>query len=392
MTTETNPFFVIGSGPSGVSCATALLERGHRVILLDAGIELEENKKKILSGMKKNWDETKLAEFRHPFNSKNRIKLSYGSHYPYAEASAYFDLQMDDNIHCLPSFAKGGLSNVWGGFIERYNETHLLDWPIPLTELEPYYRKVFSLLQNGDPHNTRPRVSQQAEKLLGRLAHHKEKLQQAGFAYDKAPLAVQFTDPFNHSDCRYCGMCLYGCPLQLIYSSSRTLATLQKDPKFSYLNNIIVDDIQEAENKTVINACHRISHERLSFESARTFIACGPIISTQLALKAANHYDQPVLLQDSSHFILPCLMHDRVKNVSEEKLHTLCQFYLRLLHPDVASHTIHLQVYTYTHHYKQKLGLLAPFLQPLLDRIVVIQGQLDSKDSHGFKMAIKKNP
>ena len=35
------PFVVIGSGPAGVACAQALLEKGHEVLMLDAGLGLE---------------------------------------------------------------------------------------------------------------------------------------------------------------------------------------------------------------------------------------------------------------------------------------------------------------------------------------------------------------
>ena len=34
-------YYIIGSGPSGVSCAYALLRQGRKVTMLDAGLELE---------------------------------------------------------------------------------------------------------------------------------------------------------------------------------------------------------------------------------------------------------------------------------------------------------------------------------------------------------------
>ena len=36
--------YVVGSGPAGISCATALLSRGFEVCMLDAGIELLTNR------------------------------------------------------------------------------------------------------------------------------------------------------------------------------------------------------------------------------------------------------------------------------------------------------------------------------------------------------------
>ena len=39
---------VIGSGPAGVACAKALLARGASVLMLDAGIELESDRARIV--------------------------------------------------------------------------------------------------------------------------------------------------------------------------------------------------------------------------------------------------------------------------------------------------------------------------------------------------------
>lgn len=35
------PYIIIGSGPAGISVASALLDRGKTVLMLDAGIEIE---------------------------------------------------------------------------------------------------------------------------------------------------------------------------------------------------------------------------------------------------------------------------------------------------------------------------------------------------------------
>ena len=42
---------VIGSGPAGVACANALLARGSKVLMLDAGIELEPERAEVVSAL-----------------------------------------------------------------------------------------------------------------------------------------------------------------------------------------------------------------------------------------------------------------------------------------------------------------------------------------------------
>ncbi|MGH8024848.1 MAG: NAD(P)-binding protein, partial [Limisphaerales bacterium] len=45
---DKNMHCVIGSGPAGVACATALCARGANVLMLDAGIELEAGRVKTV--------------------------------------------------------------------------------------------------------------------------------------------------------------------------------------------------------------------------------------------------------------------------------------------------------------------------------------------------------
>ncbi len=400
--------FVIGSGPAGVSCAAALLERGFSVTILDAGVELEENKKKILVTSQANWHYSPLpsvsSELTHTLDHKNPIKWVYGSNYPYADVSQHIAIQPDKDVHCLPSFALGGLSNAWGAFSAQYNEQDILEWPIKASQLIPYYKKIFAFLNcatardSDKPHQYSANSyesSTQAKSLLSRLSSSKEKLSALGFEFGTPQLAVNFNPSLNLS-CNYCGQCQQGCPAELIYSSSHTLSTLLKNKNLTYIKNIVVDYFDDSETAIAIYASHRITQEKIVFTGSHVFCGCGPIISTALVLKSMKAYEHKINFYDSSHFMLPCLMHDRVKNVSSERLHTLCQLYLKLKSSAISIHPIHLQIYTYMDHYVSQLQhllkagyrVLAPLLNPLIDRLIVIQGYLHSSESHSFSMQI----
>jgi 2-polyprenyl-6-methoxyphenol hydroxylase-like FAD-dependent oxidoreductase len=80
---------VIGSGPAGVACASALLGRGIDVTLLDAGIELEPERRAMveeLAGQShQEWPQALLAEARRqPPVSLGGVplKYSFGSAFP----------------------------------------------------------------------------------------------------------------------------------------------------------------------------------------------------------------------------------------------------------------------------------------------------------------------
>ena len=138
--------FIIGSGPAGVACAKALLERDCAVTMLDVGVELEVSKRQILDDLKINWDDKKLVSLKQTLNAKEPIKLSYNSDYPYAKLNENISLIQDIATFCTPSLARGGLSNVWGAVVEEYTSENFANWPISKTALAPYYEKIFKFL------------------------------------------------------------------------------------------------------------------------------------------------------------------------------------------------------------------------------------------------------
>src|SRR2546430_13641451 len=61
-------FVVVGSGPAGVACAHALLQQGARVTMLDAGLDLESDRKANVAHLRskspQSWDATSLRFIR----------------------------------------------------------------------------------------------------------------------------------------------------------------------------------------------------------------------------------------------------------------------------------------------------------------------------------------
>lgn len=398
--------YVIGSGPAGVSCAAGLLARGYTVTMLDVGVELEEDRQVILKNIQETWDDRLINSLKQKLNSKNPIKLSHNSSYPYDEVEHHFTLESENSIHCLPSFAQGGLSNVWGAFVEKYTAHELTSWPISKSQLDPHYQAVFKFLNPAIAKEDKENIigknhynlSQQAQSLLKHIRKNSTLLSDRGISVATSQLAANFYHG-HQQVCKECAVCQHGCPIDLIYSAKHTLKDLLVNNKFRYIKNMVVRDIAEYEDKIVISAIHRINKDPHIFEASEVFSACGPVISTALVLQALKAFDEKVEFLDSTHFMLPCLMSQRIKNVDQEKLHTLSHLYLKYEDGFILNKPVNLQIYTYMDHYTDKFKQLfklaypwiASFLKPIIDRMIVIQAHLHSDHSHKFNMQLKEN-
>ncbi|HUA65257.1 MAG TPA: hypothetical protein VME24_05375, partial [Alphaproteobacteria bacterium] len=84
---------VIGSGPAGVACASALLGRGAKVLMLDAGIKLEPERSLIVADLSKKrsseWQPSQVAIVHGDSDADLKglpVKKLFGSDFPYRES------------------------------------------------------------------------------------------------------------------------------------------------------------------------------------------------------------------------------------------------------------------------------------------------------------------
>lgn len=187
--------YVVGSGPSGIAAASALLEQGLHVTMLDMGQECDPARLRIVDQLAhqspENWDPLLLAQIQGSvIGSAVPQKLCYGSNFPYGD-----DVQSpvdQDGTRCLYSFARGGLSNVWGASVLPAREDDFSDWPFTAESMAPHYTAVAKLLDIAGEHDELEadfpfhappapslNLSRQAQALLGRMRVRRERLARA---------------------------------------------------------------------------------------------------------------------------------------------------------------------------------------------------------------------
>jgi choline dehydrogenase-like flavoprotein len=374
--------FVIGSGPAGIACASALLARGRAVTMLDAGLQLEPEREAVRNAMapkpKAEWTAAERALVAPVSGAGVPEKLSYGSDYPYRGTPPG---------SLRGSYAQGGLSNVWGSAIMPWRAQDMPGWPVTAEELAPGYTAATRLLPVsartddlatewplfGTPGAMLP-PGRQSERLLAALHAKRDELRQAGVQFGAARLAV------DANPCILCGACLAGCPRELIHSARHSLPALQA-AGLEYVSGVRVRRLEETQ------AGVKITADGQAFEADRVFLAAGALNSTEIMLRSLGRAE--AVLKDSQYFVLPLLQAGAAKGVAESPLHTLAQLFIEIDDPAVSPFGVHLQIYGYSDVLAAAVHAKLPrwAAARLLERMMVIQGYLHS--AHSGRIAVR---
>lgn len=249
---------VVGSGPSGVHFAQSALAKGHRVRMVDVGLE----------GPDPVLPDASLVQLKHRLKDPTSYFLGDdyegvvypdldGEYYGFPPSKAYiFEsvagfAERSEGFSPLFSFAKGGLAQAWTGGSYPFNEAELADYPFGYGELGPYYDLVAKRIGiSGERDDLAPflpvhgglqtplRMDAHSTELLARYGRKKHKLhERLGFHMGRSRVAVlsEDDDDADRKACQYLGRCLWGCPQGSIYVPAQTLAELRRHPNFEYM-------------------------------------------------------------------------------------------------------------------------------------------------------------
>jgi choline dehydrogenase-like flavoprotein len=405
---------VIGSGPAGVACASALLARGAQVTMLDTGLELEPDRRRRVLELQSvaftSWNEASLSFLRDVSTEGIPLKLAYGSQFLYRDPLV--QPMTADGVHAKPSFALGGLSNVWGANVLPYRTDDMTNWPISAEDLAPHYRAVIKLmplsarrdgLEEQFPlHHEQPAMlasSKQAVDFLHDLELNKVALAAHGVTFGASRLAVQANVVDGKPGCVYCGKCIYGCPYELIYNSSQSLRKLKANRSFTYRSGVVVEQLKETGSHVELTGRVASDGDPFHVMADKVFVACGVLSTARIMLTSLDAYEQPIEAIDNCYFLLPLLRYRSRADAIEEPLYTLAQAFVEVLDKAVGPQTSHLQVYTYNELFGKEIErLLGPLnrLLPrglrrsLLGRLLLIQGYLHSDLSARIKITLRR--
>lgn len=392
---------VIGSGPSGVSAAKALLARGRQVLMLDGGKELESdaaNRRATLAATDPaTWtDATRDGWMAPQYATPPGQVRRFGSDFAMEPGDATI-ADLPGWMALRASRAVGGLSNLWGSAVLPYAAKDMAGWPVTDADMTPHYRAVAEFLPiTGIPDalekvlpalpmtgRTGIEPAQQAAELLRRFRNKAADLAAMGVHGGQARQAVD-------TSCHRCGLCLHGCPYGLIWSARDTLAELRLHPGFSYRPGAVVRRISEADG-VVLHL-----DDGTEITGTRAYLGAG-VLETARILLASDPALSGLTLKDSQHAFLPMLHRwPNTTRPDKGRFHTLPQAFAEIDNPAVSPFLVHAQLYSWNEHfprdliqnYAAKIPFSTGFFTALARRLIVAQLFLHSDHSHRIALGL----
>lgn len=367
---------VIGTGPSGWSVTKTLIELGHEVTVIDASlIESDATKK----------------DKRSTTSTLNR-KLYFGSDLPYRNFP--FGPESSSNgVNPIFSFARGGLSLVWGATMLPYCKEDTESWPLDISTLENRFvalSKQMPITGATDGlssiyGNFYSRRGILPSGRIVRILENAERFKVPGVQIGLSRLAVE-TGIHGIKGCYYCNKCITGCPSNFIWNT--------KDFSFEgkYLKLRVIS-LKESTSGIGIAAVDLQGQQHTLNGFEKVFLAAGPLESFRI-LASSNIVNDTEVLKDSATFFIPLFALPKLGRLHQNSF-GLSQLFIRL-NKNESSPASQYQLYEYSEDLIVRAKKALPFgaiipnsiLRFILKRMLVAIGYLDGANSPSIQMRL----
>ena len=297
-------FTIIGSGAAGANAALTLLERGHKVEMLDYG-KLDSAPLEISQTFKTVKSNARLAASFFYGNDLSGINgpndtdiFKYPKRRPSISTKNLYDNEENtDQFQPIFSNCKGGLAVAWGANSIEFNQDDMIGFEYSKQDIESSYKVAFKRLHVSGPvheddlssivnasykFNSSHDMSS-ADNNFIRSAKLKNKffLKNKNVLVGQSRLAI---DNRLNSDnkCYSCGLCIWGCPSNSIYTPLKTLKDCKKFENFKYINNVKVSHFK-SDNGAIK---YVIDKSGARYEASNVILAAGAINSAIILLKS----------------------------------------------------------------------------------------------------------
>jgi choline dehydrogenase-like flavoprotein len=302
---------IVGSGASGVHFAETALNKGYEVTLLDVGREPPapvlpharfDELKDRLDDPAEYFLGRRFESVTLPGRDEEYYGIPPSKNYVFEPPDGFgFDAA---GFEPLFSFARGGLAQAWTAGCYPFNDEELEQFPFGYAELAPHYGEVARRIGvtgavddlarfipvhdhllpplDFDPHS---------ERLLRAYEARKQRINDVYRTYmGRTRVATLSAAAHGRGACAYLGRCLWGCPVEALYTPSQTLRELERRPGFRYLDGFEALFFRvEAGGRVVGLVARRIGDgavEEIPVE--RLALAAGTLGSAALVLRSVR--------------------------------------------------------------------------------------------------------
>jgi choline dehydrogenase-like flavoprotein len=376
---------IIGSGPAAAGAALALADDPtQQVTVIDVGQCLEPDLQQVrrtLAGTEEGaWSPSDIDRISHqPEVAKGAAlpqKRAFGSDFPFRDVGQLTGIEpLGPANPSVVSGAYGGFSNVWGAQIMPFSKATFDRWPVSFGDMDAHYRvaldemvlagddddlaELFPLMVEG---HRLPPLADRTTRVLDRYQAHRALVRSRGITLGRARLA------FRSDDCTRCGLCMTGCPHQLVYSASHTFDRLRSNGSIAYLSNLLAVQLDEQDGIPSVAARNTSTGLMGRISADRIFVACGGIGTTRLVLGSLARFDEPVTLQESVQFVMPTISRLAGADPRTARNFTLNQFNLLYDHTGEGVDLCQIHFYDYNPAFLTSLPniIKTPRAEPLL--------------------------
>ena len=286
------PPIIVGTGPSGVAVAAALIDAGMRPVMLDGGntpdeVALAHKSRSANSASEDVAKEDVDFQAGDVRKGDPGRKSWFGSSSPFAQpADSVIDYQPD--LIARASYGVGGLSRVWGGTFDFYRS--FAGWP---ATAKPEQRDI-DFVRRLVPSSITTWPGAGAVVLPGEVqGSWASRRAMRGFmrrcnpeSWEVVPSSVAIdTRDGSNVRCNPCGLCLTGCPLDSIWFAGDQIKRWAAAGRIDHRPDHVVRRVEERDDRVILTASR--DGTTTTFTSGRVYIAAGALSTAALLVASA---------------------------------------------------------------------------------------------------------
>jgi choline dehydrogenase-like flavoprotein len=325
---ELHNYLIVGSGPAGVSAALTL--SGCGTVVIDSGESADSafhydslddalSAGDIKSLLGTDWE--CLETISDPKHIHPKLRVSALRSAVNGESFKLYNSKNSYSLTSQGSYARGGMSSVWGGQLLRYTQTDLDEvggWPITADQLDPYYESLEKHIgisgSNdhmsaflGNQTNLLPPspLVPAAKLLLDRYHSLSDDAHRMGMKMGRARLAI-LTESFrDYPKYKFNDTEFYSPAPAGLYSAKRTLDELISRNLVDYIPGLKVLKYREQSDFVEIEAAVAGFNEVRRIRARHLLLACGTIHTAKLVLQNEQLLDRSLPFLDHPPTTIP---------------------------------------------------------------------------------------